>query len=118
MVDKNNELFKPNPTHVFYPSMRFGHMSGSSSSGFFESYGVWSRQVDEFDMFEAGCCPPSAIEANLKAKWSRPQWSRHYVGDGNGRQTNVISYRLSDFPQRSHHYVGVPMFWQVGSTKR
>ena len=49
VVDKNNELFKPNPTHVFYPSMRSGHNSGSSSSGFFESYGVWSHQVDVYE---------------------------------------------------------------------
>ena len=51
VVDKDNELFKPNQTHVFYPSMRSGHILGSSSSGVFESYGVWSRQVDEFDFW-------------------------------------------------------------------
>ena len=49
VVGKDNEFFKPNPTHVFYPSMRSDHILGSSSSGVFEDYGVWSRQVDEYE---------------------------------------------------------------------
>ena len=48
VVDKNNEFFKPNPTHVFYSSIRSSHISSSYSSGVFESYGVWSCQVDVF----------------------------------------------------------------------
>ena len=36
--------------------------------------------MDEFDCLEQAFVHHQQLKANLKAKWSPPQWSRHYVG--------------------------------------
>ena len=46
----------------------------------FGSWGVWSHQVDDYDCLELDAVHHQQLEANLNAKRSHPQWSRHYVG--------------------------------------
>ena len=65
VVYKNNEFFKPNPTRMFYPSMRSGHISGSFYNGVFEDYGVWSHQVDEFDCLKQAAIHHQQLNAKL-----------------------------------------------------
>ena len=99
---------------MFYPPMRSGHISGSSSSGVFwelwsvESPGGWIW------LFEASCCPPSAMKYQSKGiglSCSPVESPLCWGQQWDTRPDIAIKDTQNFFPQRSRHYVGVLVFW-------